>query len=251
MQLLLCEAVGSAEIGDAVQLSQPEARHATAALRMASGEQVLVSDGAGRKVVGRLDVQGSSTVVIVESITDETAANPSIAVVQALAKGEHGELAIDLMTQVGVDRIIPWTAQRSIVQLKGDRADKALIKWQQTARTAAKQSRRAWLPEISPVHSTKQVLSLLGDFDAAFLLHEGASSPLATVQLPTSGRICLIVGPEGGIAPEEQELLSSAGAELVLLGPDVLRASLAGAVAVSVLAARLRWAATPQAGMGR
>ncbi len=250
MQLLLCEAVGSAEVGAVVELSTQEARHATAALRMTTGDQVLVSDGAGRRAIGTLTIRDHSTAVVIESIADELPADPSITVVQALAKGEHGELAIDLMTQVGVDRIIPWAAQRSIVQLKGDRADKALAKWQQAARAAAKQSRRAWLPEVTAVMATKQLLSVLADFDVVFLLHEAAVAPLATAELPAQGSICLIVGPEGGIAPDEQQVLQGAGAVPVLLGPGVLRASLAGAVAVSVLASRLRWAASPDPGVG-
>ena len=180
MQLLMCEAVSSAEVGAVVQLSPQEARHATAALRMSTGEQVLVSDGLGRKAVGRLQVQKSSASELIESIVDVPAPNTSITVGQALAKGEHGELAIDLMTQVGVDRIIPWAAERSIVQLKGERADKALLKWQQAARTAAKQSRRSRLPVVSEVQSTKQVLAQLPDFQAVFLLHEAGVTPLAT-----------------------------------------------------------------------
>ncbi|MDP2014044.1 MAG: 16S rRNA (uracil(1498)-N(3))-methyltransferase [Actinomycetota bacterium] len=251
MQLLLCEAVSSAEVGAVVQLSAHEARHATAALRMNTGDQVLVSDGLGRKAMGRLEVRNSAASVLIESISDVPAPDPSITVVQALAKGEHGELAIDLMTQVGVDRIIPWAAQRSIVQLKGERADKALIKWQQAARAAAKQSRRPWLPVVSEVQSTKQVISQMADFDAVLLLHEAASTALAATELPASGQICLIVGPEGGIIPQEEELLAAAGALPVLLGPEVLRASLAGAIAVSLLASRLRWAASPDSGVGR
>ncbi|MDO8731984.1 MAG: 16S rRNA (uracil(1498)-N(3))-methyltransferase [Actinomycetota bacterium] len=250
MQLLLCEAVSAAEIGAVVQLSPQEARHAIAALRMTSGEHVLLADGLGRKAIGRLEVQNSAASVVIESISDEPALDPSITVVQALAKGEHGELAIDLMTQVGVDRIIPWAAQRSIVQLKGDRADKALIKWQQAARAAAKQSRRSRLPVISAALSTQEVVALLADFDAVFLLHEAATIPLASADLPTSGHICLIVGAEGGISPEELTLFSAQGAIPVLLGPDVLRTSLAGTVAISVLAARLRWAAPPAPGVG-
>lgn len=250
MQLLLCEAVASAEIGAVIQLSPQESRHATAALRMTTGERVLVADGVGRRAVGQLEVQGNAASVMIESIVDEPAPDPSITVVQALAKGEHGELAIDLMTQVGVDRIVPWAAQRSIVQLKGDRAEKALTKWQLAARSAAKQSRRAWLPVIDEVATTKEVLAQLAAFDSVLLLHEMASTPLATVALPTSGHICLIVGPEGGISAEELTDFGSVGAVDVRLGPDVLRASLAGAVAISILASRLRWASPPSAGVG-
>ena len=250
MQLLMCQAVGSVDVGAVVQLPAPEARHATASLRMSTGEQVIVSDGRGRKAIGTLEVDGSVVSAVIVSIVDEPAANPSLTVVQALAKGDHGELAIDQMTQVGVDRIIPWASQRAIVQLKGDRADKALIKWQQTARAATKQARRAWMPVVSPVRTTKEILGQLTEFDAVFLLHEDASIPLSAAELPESGLICLIVGPEGGIAPDEQEWLAEAGARPVRLGTEVLRSSLAGAVGASVIASRLRWAAPPGAGVG-
>ena len=251
MHLLLCEEVTSAVAGTVVHLPSQEARHATAALRMVSGDLVLVSDGRGRKCVGQLEVRDSGVLVTIRSVTDEPVADPTITVVQALAKGEHGELAIDLMTQVGVDIVLPWAAQRSVVQLKGDRADKALVKWQHAARAAAKQSRRARLPQVLAVQTTKQLLPQLNGFDAVFLLHEAADRVLASAELPSSGRICVIVGPEGGIAPEEHELLTDAGAVPAVLGAEVLRASLAGAVAVSLLASRLRWAAPRGHVMGR
>jgi len=125
--------------------------------------------------------------------------------------------------------------------LKGDRAAKAVAKWQQSARAATKQSRRSWLPAIGDLVATRELLVLLAGFDRVFVLHEDATQALASAELPASGRICAIVGPEGGIAPEELNSLQVAGAEPVRLGPHVLRTSLAGAVAVGVLATRLRW----------
>jgi len=250
MQLVLFEELTGAAVGSVLQLPPAEARHVAAALRMASGERLLVSDGRGRRVVGTVQISGKDVHVSVDSCVDEPAPDPSITVVQALAKGEHAELAIDLMTQVGVDAVIPWAAQRSIVQLKGERADKALVKWQQAARAATKQSRRSWMPSIQAVVTGRELLASLAGFDQVFVLHEEADSPLATAPLPASGRICVIVGPEGGIAPQELDDFASAAALPVRLGPQVLRASLAGAVAVGVLATRLRWAGAQSPDVG-
>jgi len=248
--LLFVDDLSGVNAGMTVALPADESRHAAAALRMKTGELVLVADGKGRRAVGAAQVQGNQVGVVVASLEVIAQPNPRITIVQALAKGEHGELAVDLMTQVGVDRIIPWSASRSIVQWKNDRADKSRTKWINMARTAAKQSRRAWIPEISEVMSTKELVAHIPNFDATFILHEDAVHPLASAKLPASGEICLIVGPEGGISEAEIAEFLDAGAVTAALGSSVLRASLAGAIGLGVLSTRLRWAdpATPNVG---
>lgn len=243
--LLFVSDLAGVAVGDQIALPTQEARHAAAALRMATGEVLFVADGQGHRAQGRAIVEGNHVVVDVTSVEAIKRPNPTFTVVQALAKGDHGELAIDLMTQVGVDRIIPWSASRSIVQWKGDRAEKALTKWQLAAKAATKQSRQAWSPEISQALSTKEILALIPNFTATFILHETARHPLAGAALPSSGEICLIVGPEGGISDEEVAAFEAAGAQVVSLGDSVLRASLAGAIGVGVLSTRLRWAHAP------
>ncbi|MFA7323242.1 MAG: 16S rRNA (uracil(1498)-N(3))-methyltransferase [Candidatus Nanopelagicales bacterium] len=248
--LLFVDDLAQVVVGDVIDLPAEEARHAAASLRMKTGEAVLVADGRGHRVLGRADVQGNCVAVDVDAIEFVPQPAAHFTVVQALAKGEHGELAIDLMTQVGVDRVIPWASQRSIVQWKGERADKSLLKWRNTARAAAKQSRRAWVPKIDEAISTGELVHLIPGFDAAFILHEEAVASLAAVPLPTQGRFCLIVGPEGGISAQEIELCLSGGAAPVTVGAQVLRASLAGAIGVSVLSTRLRWAEPGSPSMG-
>jgi 16S rRNA (uracil1498-N3)-methyltransferase len=162
--------------------------------------------------------------------------NPRLVVVQGIAKGDRGELAVQAMTEAGVDEIVPWAASRSVAQWRGDRGVKARDKWASTAREAAKQARRPWLPTVTTVASTAGIAK------PSFVLDGAAPARLSTVDLPPAEEIVLVVGPEGGITPEELAQFVSAGATPVRLGDEVLRTSTAGVAALSVLAVRLgRW----------
>ena len=145
-----------------------------------------------------------------------------------------------MLTEIDVDRIVPWAASRSVAVWKGERAAKGLAKWRATARTAAKQARRSWLPEIADLASTDDVLALIAAADLAVVLHEDADRPLVDVLLDGVASIVVVVGPEGGISDEELELFGSARA--VRLGSSVLRTSTAGVAAVAALLSRTdRW----------
>lgn len=232
--------VPSLPAGDQVRLDGPEGRHAADVARLRAGERLLLSDGAGTVATcsvvaadrGALDLRVLDRVVVPPP-------SPRLVVVQALPKGDRAELAVQAMTEVGVDEIVPWPASRSIVRWQGDRGTKALDRWRATAREAAKQSRRAYLPVVSePVSTTGLAPRLAG----ALVLHEEATVPLASVELPES-EVVLVVGPEGGIAPEELDGFTAAGATPVRLGPTVLRTSTAGVAGLAVLNARTgRWA---------
>ncbi len=236
----------TAALADAprVLLDGDEGRHAAVVRRIGVGEEVVLTDGAGLQVhciVRAADRQGLDCEVVTRVL--EPAPFPRFVVVQALAKGDRGELAVETMTEVGVDEIVPWAAARSIVQWRGDRGTKSLAKWRTTAREAAKQSRRTWFPVVSEPASTRQVLTRLADAEVALVLHEEAADPLAAVELPGARDVVLVVGPEGGVSPEELTAFESAGARAVRLGPSVLRTSTAGAVAAGALLSRTgRWA---------
>jgi 16S rRNA (uracil1498-N3)-methyltransferase len=132
---------------------------------------------------------------------------------------------------------VPWQAARSIARWKDERP---LARWRATAREAAKQARRPWVPQVTPAESTAQVARRLSA--SALVLHEDASDRLTTVDLPDCAELTLVVGPEGGIAPEELTAFESSGARVVRLGSSVLRTSTAGVAALSVLSTRLaRW----------
>ncbi|KKD03541.1 16S rRNA (uracil(1498)-N(3))-methyltransferase [Streptomyces sp. WM6386] len=225
-------------------LEGPEGRHAVSVKRLQPGEEVVLTDGAGRYAV--CDVIGTEgkdrLTVHMTSVSEEPEESPRITVVQALPKGDRGELAVETMTETGVDAIVPWQASRCITQWKGDRGLKALTKWRSTAREAGKQSRRFRFPEVADLATSKQVAALLAKADFAAVLHESGHEPLATVELPTEGDVVLVVGPEGGVSPEELALFEEAGAKPYVLGRTVLRTSTAGTAATAVLLARTgRW----------
>ncbi|MQY32628.1 Ribosomal RNA small subunit methyltransferase E [Streptomyces sp. RB17] len=228
-------------------LDGPEGRHAVSVKRLQPGEEVVLTDGAGRYAV--CEVIGSEgkdrLIVHMGGISEEPAPSPRITVVQALPKGDRGELAVETMTEVGVDAVVPWQAARCITQWKGDRGLKSLGKWRATAREAGKQSRRVRFPQVADAATTKQVAALLAKADFAAVLHsdfEHESGRLATAELPAEGEIVLVVGPEGGVARDELALFEEAGAKAYVLGPTVLRTSTAGTAAVALLLGRTgRW----------
>ncbi len=229
--------------GREYELDGPEGRHAASVLRLRVGEQLLLGDGAGS--VARAEVTGvapASLRLRLLELRREARPEPVLVVAQGIAKGDRGELAVQAMTEVGVDEIVPWAAARSVAQWRGERGFKARDKWAATAREAAKQARRGWVPVVGgdPDVSTKALAKRL---DAnSLILHEEATEKLSTVELAASGEIVLVVGPEGGIDDAELAAFQAAGARPVRLGQNVLRTSTAGVAALSVLAVRLgRW----------
>jgi 16S rRNA (uracil1498-N3)-methyltransferase len=167
---------------------------------------------------------------------------PRITVVQALPKGDRGETAVETMTEIGVDVIVPWSASRSITQWKAERGAKSLEKWRSTAREAAKQSRRAWIPEVTDVWSAEHVAQAMAKAACAIALEPEAADSLGGLRPPESGDLLVVVGPEGGITEEEGASFRAAGATARRLGPTVLRTSTAGTVAAAILLSRsARW----------
>ncbi|MFD4612133.1 MULTISPECIES: 16S rRNA (uracil(1498)-N(3))-methyltransferase [unclassified Streptomyces] len=232
-------------IGTEFVLDGPEGRHAVSVKRLRPGEDVVLTDGRGRWTEGVVKAaEGKDRLVIADlaALVEEPPESPRITVVQALPKGDRGELAVETMTEVGVDAIVPWSASRCITQWKGDRGLKALGKWRATAREAGKQSRRVRFPEVADAATTKQVAALLAGADFAAVLHESGEERLATAELPARGEIVLVVGPEGGVSPEELAQFRDAGAKPYVLGPTVLRTSTAGTAATALLLGRTgRW----------
>jgi 16S rRNA (uracil1498-N3)-methyltransferase len=230
-------------VGGEVTVDGDEAHHAVAVRRLRVGESVVLTDGAGTSVVGDVASTGKRIfAVTVASVTTVGPAEPSIVVVQAVPKGDRGELAVEVLTEVGVAGIVPWSASRSVAVWKGERATKSLARWRSTAREAAKQARRSWFPEVAELASTPDVVALLAGADLAVVLHEEASIPLASFEVPDAGRIVVVVGPEGGLSPDEIEAFVAAGAVSVRLGAEVLRTSTAGVAAVSAILSRTsRW----------
>jgi 16S rRNA (uracil1498-N3)-methyltransferase len=229
--------------GDTATLDGPEGHHAADVQRLRQGERLVLTDGRGATATAEVTAvaKGSVSCVVIDRSFRERPPT-TITVLQGIPKGDRGELAVQAMTEVGVDEIVPWAASRSIAQWRGDRGHKARAKWAATAREAAKQARRAYLPVVSgdPDVTTKQAAARLSAAAAAFVLHEAAAAPLTAADLPATGEIILVVGPEGGIADAELDVFLDAGATAVRLGDTVLRTSTAGVAAIAVLATRLR-----------
>jgi 16S rRNA (uracil1498-N3)-methyltransferase len=228
--------------GTAVTLDGDEGRHAVVVKRIRVGEQVALTDGAGTTatvtVTGTGKADLTATVDAVRTLEPEM---PRVVVVQAIPKGDRGELAVEMLTEVGVDVIVPWAAARCVAVWKGERAAKSLAKWRTTAREAAKQARRSWFPEVTEMVALDEVVALLQNASVPVVLHEAASGPLADLPVPGRGEIGIVVGPEGGISDEELAAFAQVGAEPVRLGSSVLRTSTAGVAATAALLARTRW----------
>lgn len=218
-----------------------EGRHAALVRRLRVGEWVRLTDGEGTLVEGPVSACERTTVnVDVHRRELQQRPEPRLVVVQGLPKGERAELAVSLLTEVGVDEIIPWAAQRCVVRWDNQRAHRGVTKWRSAARESAKQSRRVWWPQVGALASTPQVCGRLAKAEVALVMHEAADLMLPAVSLPSSGEVVLVVGPEGGLDEAELEQFESAGASAVRAGPSVMRTSTAGAVAAAVLLSSTR-----------
>ena len=239
----LADALADVVSGAVVEVTGDEAHHAVAVRRLRAGERLVLTDGAGTVAEGVVESTGKRVFTVrVEAVRREPRPSPELVVVQAIPKGDRGELAVEVLTEVGAARVVPWAASRSVAVWKGERAVKSLARWRSTAREAGKQARRAWAVEVAELAQTADVVELVAGADLAVVLHEAASSPLAAVDVPASGLVVVVVGPEGGLSDEEVGSLVAAGAVSVRLGAEVLRTSTAGVAALAALLSRTpRW----------
>ncbi len=229
-------------VGTVVTLDGVEGRHATTVRRARPGAELDLVDGAGTRACGEVVEVGHGRLHLrVGAVTTEPEPTPRLVLVQALAKGDRDEQAIEAATECGVDEVVPWQASRCVVQWRGERGERSRRKWDGVLVAASKQSRRARRPLLGGTVTTAGLATRIRDSAAAFVLHEEASRALATAELPGSGDVLLVVGPEGGVAPEELAALEAAGATAVRLGHTVLRSSSAGPAALAVVSARGRW----------
>jgi len=225
--------------GDELTLDGAEGRHAAVVRRIGPGERIRLTDGRGAWVEGVVTAASKTGVTVaVDNRGTVAASSPRLVVVQALPKGERAELAVEMLTEVGADVIVPWNAERSQFRSNPERSAKTLAKWQAWAFEASKQSRRSWFAEVAPIASTAGVARLVADAALPVVLHEEAKTPLAGLDVPESGDIVMVIGPEGGISPAE---LTAFAVDPVRLGDTVLRTSTAGVAAASALLARSRW----------
>jgi 16S rRNA (uracil1498-N3)-methyltransferase len=223
---------------DRIIIDGAEGRHAADVRRLRAGEVVDVGDGQGRIARGVVaEVQRGRIVVEVEKRHDVPMASPRFVVAQALAKGGRDLDAVEAMTEVGVDEVVAWQAERSVAKSSA----RTLERWQATAVAATKQSHRAWVPTVAGPGYVDDVATLLRGATLGIVLHEEATSPLSHVRLPNDGDVVIVVGPEGGLSVDELAAFGGTGAGSYRLGESVLRTSTAGVAALSVLSAMGRW----------
>ena len=229
------------QAGDAVVLTGTEAHHAATVRRVRVGEEVTIGDGRGAWLTGECEsVTPREVVVRIVERMDAAAPSPRIVLVQALAKGDRDELAVQAATELGVDEIVPWQASRSVSRWDAAKAEKGRARWAAIVREAGKQAHRAWVPVVAAPVSTTQLADRASS-QRVLLLDPTASVRLSDLE-PDGRDLVLVVGPEGGISAEELDRLTEAGAERVLLGDTVLRTSTAGPAAIAVLSVALgRW----------
>ncbi|WP_048379516.1 16S rRNA (uracil(1498)-N(3))-methyltransferase [Corynebacterium renale] len=227
------------DVGATYLLDGPEGRHAAVVKRMRVGENLELVDALGTRaectitaVVGKTGVE-----VTVDAKVAEPEPQPRVTVVQAIPKAQRAELAVDLATQAGADAIIAWQADRCVAQWNAAKAPKAVEKWRATAQSAAKQARRAYVPDVSGPLSTPELCDWLRSQECtALVLHEDAELKVKDLSgLDAAGHVVVIIGPEGGIGVAETDKLKEAGAMPVVLGPQVLRTASAAMVALSAI----------------
>lgn len=253
--LILDDSLASAGIGDALALAGEEGRHAAKVARIGVGEQLLLTDAPGRQVLAEVTAARKEALDL-RLLADPSAAVqrlPRLTLVQALATGGRDEQAVESATELGVDRVVPWIAKRSVSVWRGEKLLKGRARWEGTVRAAVKQCRRPGIPQVdAPVTSKELAISLRESTAGSaivLVLHEQESVGLMSLagELRAASEhgveeIIIVVGPEGGIDPVELEDLRAAGARSVLLGPEVLRSSTAGPAALATLSALLgRW----------
>ncbi len=229
--------------GDSIVLTGAEAHHAGTVKRLTPGEVVWLADGTGGLAETTVASVARDRVVCTVTLRRDVAERrPRLVVAQALPKGERAELAVEILTELGVDEIVPWSASRSITQWRGEKAERGVEKWRRTAREAAKQSRRARVPVVAELASTRTLADRVSLAGTSLILHEDATEALAGLDLAGADEVLLVVGPEGGLSEDEVGLFTARGARAVRLGPEVLRTSTAGAAALAALSLRTgRW----------
>lgn len=238
----LVDDLTDASVGSTVVVEGQEARHAVTVSRVRVGESLALGDGRGTSVRGEVvEATDSRLALVAAEVTRVERPGTRLVLVQALAKGDRDEQAVESATELGVDEVVPWGAARSIVQWRGDRAAKAHRKWEQVVTAATKQSRRHRTPVVAQHVTSKQLAARLASTSLALVLHEDATTSVNDVELPSSGEVMVVVGPEGGISADELAAFEEAGARVIRLGPHVLRSSSAGPAALAVLLARARW----------
>jgi 16S rRNA (uracil1498-N3)-methyltransferase len=226
--------------GSTQTLDKDDAHHAIKVLRLKLGEVIKISDGVNKWVSGSIiEISKKELTISISERGDFEEKKPELVLVQAVTKSERNKEMLELAIEAGVDRIIPWQAERSISKWQSDSAQK----WEIGIKEACKQARQVRLPKLMPMLTTAGVVQLLSKDARIIVFHESASEKFTQLQLPESlASIYLVIGPEGGISQSELSIFENGGSKIVRLGETVLRSAHAGFAAISAVQTKLgRW----------
>jgi 16S rRNA (uracil1498-N3)-methyltransferase len=226
--------------GQTQTLESDEAHHAIKVMRLKTGEEIKISDGEGNWVSGPISEVGKKNLKIdVTASGIEASKKPELVLVQALTKSDRNKEMLELVTVAGVDRIIPWQAERSISKWQSNSYDK----WTSSIKEAGKQSRRVNLPKLEKLMSAREITQQISASDCILVFHESANEKFSALDISqNASSVYLIIGPEGGITDKELEIFKSKGGNLVRLGEPVLRSAHAGFAALASIQTKLgRW----------
>jgi len=217
------------------QVTGDEAHHAIKVMRLQIGEELLLADGTGAWVRASIDSttkDGFRAIVLERGVERRRFVERELIVVQCLMKSNRINEALELLTVAGADRIIPWESERSIAKWQDDMKQK----WLSTTIAAAKQARRFTLPVIETPILFAEIGARFGAHANLLILHEEAHERFSIVaQDLRPGPVVLVVGPEGGLSPNEVRALETAGGTAVRLGSYILRSAHAGFAALSAI----------------
>jgi 16S rRNA (uracil1498-N3)-methyltransferase len=217
-----------------IEVSGDEGHHAARVLRLRPGERITIADGSGRVIEATVKNVGRSVTAEVRNIRQAKRPKPALTLYQAVMKGDRMDDVVTKAVELGVARIVPFVAERTVVRWDEARRRKSKERWTSIARSAAKQCRSPYLTTIDEVRSG--VRGATSEDAGVFALHERAPVRLREA-LPDYApeAIVVVVGPEGGLAPSEIDALRDAGAVPVTLGERILRTETAGIVAASII----------------
>lgn len=227
--------------GDTIEITGDDVNHIKNVLRMKNGEQFVLCDGAGTDYL--CELAGSRERNLVAAVLEERKSDTELPVrlvlFQGLPKKDKMELIIQKAVELGAAEIVPVVTKRTIVKTDGGKEEKKLTRWQAIAESAAKQSGRGVIPEVRPVHTWKEALASMADFDYNVILYENAEGMKPTADcLKQAGKkssIGIFVGPEGGFTEEEVAQTVEHGADCLSLGKRILRTETAGLAMLSML----------------
>lgn len=234
----LLETLESTSVGSTIVLDGPEGRHASTVSRVRVGESFSLGNGRGLIVSAEVLATTKDTVELrVDTVEHISPATPQTYLVQALAKTDRDERAVEAATELGIDVVIPWAADRSISKWEGPKIDKGISRWSAIVREATKQSIRPYIPRVGPHLKTPELIKELEGIHIIVLDPTG-NTPVSQIALDERD-IALVVGPEGGITEGELSRFADAGASVVTLGTNILRTSTAGPAALAIINAKL------------